>query len=179
MRQFILILTLSIFILSCGQDANKQKELELKERELALKEKELALKEKGISGSDSLAQKTTPVTKNLTPTPKVNTVNKEQAINNVGEIFLGCWYWDGFVILEVRPKGVLIIHRLDITDDNGVSVKQIAGYEIVGTKIIFTNNTLLMSYYHIESVQNETFLVEEYQGNPGNRFKKVDCKNYR
>lgn len=30
----------------CGQDSNKQKELELKEKELALKERELALKEK-------------------------------------------------------------------------------------------------------------------------------------
>lgn len=37
----------ALFILSsCGQNDNKQKELELKERELALNEKELALKEK-------------------------------------------------------------------------------------------------------------------------------------
>jgi len=36
----------SFMMVSCGQNSNKQKELELKERELALKEKELALKEK-------------------------------------------------------------------------------------------------------------------------------------
>ena len=46
MRQFIFILTISTFILSCNQNETKQKELELKERELALKEKEFALKEK-------------------------------------------------------------------------------------------------------------------------------------
>lgn len=38
---------LAFFILvSCGQNNNKQKEIELKEKELALKERELALKEK-------------------------------------------------------------------------------------------------------------------------------------
>jgi hypothetical protein len=46
MRQTILILTLCIFILSCGQNESKQKELELREREIAIKEKELALKQK-------------------------------------------------------------------------------------------------------------------------------------
>lgn len=40
------IIIASFILVSCGQNSNKQKELELKERELALKEKELALKEK-------------------------------------------------------------------------------------------------------------------------------------
>jgi len=44
MRHIILLLTISLFVVSCGQTDTKQKELELKERELALKEKELALK---------------------------------------------------------------------------------------------------------------------------------------
>lgn len=44
MRQIIFILTISLFIMSCGQNDTKQRELELKERELALKEKELSLK---------------------------------------------------------------------------------------------------------------------------------------
>jgi len=46
MRKSILIITLSILFFSCGQDENKQKELELKEKELALKQRELDLKEK-------------------------------------------------------------------------------------------------------------------------------------
>jgi hypothetical protein len=42
----ILVAIITSFIMvSCGENNNKQKELELKERELALKEKELALKE--------------------------------------------------------------------------------------------------------------------------------------
>ena len=48
------MLTIITLILSCGQNSNKQKELELRERELALKEKELALKEK-----DTINQKIT------------------------------------------------------------------------------------------------------------------------
>jgi hypothetical protein len=43
MRHIIFVLALSLFIMSCGQNDTKQKELELKERELALKEKELSL----------------------------------------------------------------------------------------------------------------------------------------
>lgn len=39
----------SFILVSCGQNNDKQKELELKERELALKERELALKEKDTS----------------------------------------------------------------------------------------------------------------------------------
>jgi hypothetical protein len=51
------ILIASTILVSCGQNSNKQNELELKERELALKEKELALKEKVISVTDSVIQK--------------------------------------------------------------------------------------------------------------------------
>ena len=43
MRQIIFILTVSLFMISCGQNDTKKKELELKEREVAIKEKELAL----------------------------------------------------------------------------------------------------------------------------------------
>ena len=44
MRHIIFILSISLLLISCGQNETKQKELELKEKELALKEKELALK---------------------------------------------------------------------------------------------------------------------------------------
>lgn len=44
MRYIIFLWTISLFIVSCGQNDTKQKELELKERELILKEKELELK---------------------------------------------------------------------------------------------------------------------------------------
>jgi len=56
MKQLLITLTLSIFILSCGQNDIKQKELELKERELALKEKELALIQQ-----DTVSKQTTTV----------------------------------------------------------------------------------------------------------------------
>lgn len=58
MRKSILIITLSILFFSCGQDENKQKELELKEKELALKQRELDLKEKESNSDhkDSIAK---------------------------------------------------------------------------------------------------------------------------
>ncbi|MDX2048729.1 MAG: hypothetical protein SFU87_18220 [Chitinophagaceae bacterium] len=46
MQYFIVILGISLLLHSCGQNAIKQKELELREREIALKEKEIKLKEK-------------------------------------------------------------------------------------------------------------------------------------
>ncbi len=48
MRHIIFLLTISLFVMSCGQNDTKQKELELKEKELALKQKELELKEKEV-----------------------------------------------------------------------------------------------------------------------------------
>lgn len=51
MRKIIFLLTISLLVISCGQNENKQKELELKERELSLKEKELELKLKDTATS--------------------------------------------------------------------------------------------------------------------------------
>lgn len=53
MRNIILMTVSALLIFSCGQNDNKQKELELKERELAVKEKELALKQR-----DTISSKT-------------------------------------------------------------------------------------------------------------------------
>ncbi|MBL0202349.1 MAG: hypothetical protein IPP81_19990 [Chitinophagaceae bacterium] len=56
-------MTISLFIMSCGQNKTKQKELELKEKELALLEKELSLKYK-----DTVTLQNNPVdTVTLTP----------------------------------------------------------------------------------------------------------------
>ena len=52
MRHIIFLLTISLFLISCGQNETKQKELELKEKELALKERELDLKEKDTNNLD-------------------------------------------------------------------------------------------------------------------------------
>jgi hypothetical protein len=88
--------------------------------------------------------------------------------------FLGCWYWgeekEGFAILNVKPNGILIIHRIDLDMDFE------AGYKFVDNKIVFTNNTLLMqNKYHLESIDNKILLVEECPENPGITLKKIDC----
>lgn len=59
------IVIASFIMVSCGQNSNKQKELELKERELALKEKEFALKEKDSSNLKSAIQE--PVKTDIVP----------------------------------------------------------------------------------------------------------------
>ena len=75
MRHIIFILTLSFFIISCGQNDTKQKELELKEKELALKQKELELKEKEVkTDSNSI---------NPQPTNKVSSNNITSGIYTV------------------------------------------------------------------------------------------------
>lgn len=43
------IIIASFIVISCGQNNNKQKELELREREIAIKEKELGIKENDTS----------------------------------------------------------------------------------------------------------------------------------
>ena len=58
MRQIIFLLTVSLLVISCGQNDTKKKELELKEKELVLKEKELNLREK----DSAVSQNTSPQT---------------------------------------------------------------------------------------------------------------------
>jgi len=49
------IIIVSFIMVSCGQNSNKQKELELRERELALKEKEFTLKVKDSLSNNELS----------------------------------------------------------------------------------------------------------------------------
>lgn len=58
MRQLFFLSTFSLFLISCGQNDTKQKELELKEKELALKEKELNLREKDSATSPNTPSQT-------------------------------------------------------------------------------------------------------------------------
>lgn len=94
------IVIFSIVHIGCGQDSNKQKELELKEKELALKEKELALKEKGISTT-----RPTEAPNNSTPNSKAK--NNEETPNSNGEKFLGLWKYDnnGFIKITKDNSG--------------------------------------------------------------------------
>jgi hypothetical protein len=112
MRHIIFILTISFFIISCGQTDTKQKELDLKERELALKEKELYLdsvensKKKEIASSKT----TTPIwqpTKDVTEkeNPKQNTGDRDK--------FMGKFSWNGEC-----PRGCFYTH---IFNQNGTA----------------------------------------------------------
>ncbi len=49
MRIFTLFIIISTILMSCGQNDNKKKELELRERELALKEKDFEFKNKAVT----------------------------------------------------------------------------------------------------------------------------------
>ncbi|MEO8769601.1 MAG: hypothetical protein ABI402_05935 [Ferruginibacter sp.] len=56
MKKSLILLTSLFIIISCGENSEKQKELELKEKELDIKQKELELKEKGLR-QDSISNK--------------------------------------------------------------------------------------------------------------------------
>ena len=82
MRHIIFILTISLFVISCGQNDNKQKELELKEKELALKEKEIYL------DSVQKSTKAEPVSPNTTAPisqPVKDIAEKEATIQSTGD----------------------------------------------------------------------------------------------
>ena len=72
MRQIIFLLTISLFMMNCGQNETKQKELELKERELALKEKELSLKYTDSTHPKAIIIDTTKQITNLEPEQKLD-----------------------------------------------------------------------------------------------------------
>jgi hypothetical protein len=105
-------------------------------------------------------------------------LNKEIGLDR----FFGCWLWgndlndDVFAILEVKPKGILIVHRIDLAEYGKIG--EHASYKILGSKIKFKTHLLEDNFYHIENTSNEMFLVEEYPdlGTP-NKFKKIRCKN--
>lgn len=112
--------------------------------------------------------------------------NKEIGLDR----FFGCWLWgndlndDVFAILEVKPKGILIVHRLDLAEYGQIG--EHASYKILGSKIKFKTHLLFDNNYHVENTSNEMFLVEEYPLNfrqkyrgagAPNKFKKIRCKN--
>ena len=96
------IIFVSVILASCGQNDNKQKELELKERELALKEKEFALKQK-----DSTVHQTTSSTKAV----------EQISVNDAGQDFLGEWKYkdefktDAFLKITKDKKGKFNIQK--------------------------------------------------------------------
>ena len=94
MRHFIIILTISSLLFSCGENSNKQKELELKEKELTLKEKELYL------DSIQKSKKVEPTTSNnVNPTslPSKDIAEKSTPTQNTGDKdkFIGTFTWSG------------------------------------------------------------------------------------
>jgi hypothetical protein len=84
MRHIIFILTISLFLISCGQTDTKQKELELKERELALKEKELNQQQKIVSTTN---QTITKAIQSENEKLQENKESEKEAVNK----YLGNW----------------------------------------------------------------------------------------
>lgn len=99
------IVIASIIMVSCGQNNNKQKELELKERELALKEKEFYLDslQKTSSNKTSTAKSTQTENKINNNTPQTVQNNLETDEN----IFIGKWEEDreGSMRTKIAKKG--------------------------------------------------------------------------
>ena len=73
MKLTLLILTMTIFFVSCGDTSTKTKELELKEKELALKERELNMKD-----SERIIKNKTP--ENIQPKQVTNVLTEKYVL---------------------------------------------------------------------------------------------------
>ena len=98
------IIIASFILVSCGQNSNKQKELELKEKELALKEKELYLDsvQKSKKVDPTISNSVNPVTP-----PKVVVEKSTPTQNTTGDKdkFIGKFTWHGEC-----PRGCFYTH---------------------------------------------------------------------
>ncbi len=112
MKQLLFTVSLIMIFASCGQDSDKQKELELKEKELALKEKELELKEKEIS-KDTVTGK---VIDNSQTTSNAITVTY-QALNSISEnVDMAYFKGDDLIFyFDPKTKGKIIIDNVSFT----------------------------------------------------------------
>jgi len=116
----------SFFMVSCGQNINKQKELELKERELALKEKELALKEKDtteVSIKTAVTEKDIKTTeiKKTSPNEKVMTmIFKDYSVGDNAYVVFNdiATGKEHYFILESGSESKFNGIKLLIEDDN-------------------------------------------------------------
>lgn len=106
------IFIVSFIMVSCGQNSNKQKELELKERELALKEKEFTLD----SVQKTSSNKTLSV-KSLQTEIKNNKSTPILLKNNDGSVFLGKWKVDGPEIYTIAKKGNMFYLMADWSNE--------------------------------------------------------------
>ena len=152
------MLIASTILFSCGQNSNKQKELELKERELALKEKELALKERGISVTDSVIQKKEQLKKPKTDIVKENTSVKlvVNPVKNDG---------DGFGQITFSQSDKLLIYFTQKTQKGKIVIN---GDSYSLTSCSNDNNSYKLSGNNVTIVAKN--LNDEGSG---------DCFNYK
>ncbi|MBL0202346.1 MAG: hypothetical protein IPP81_19975 [Chitinophagaceae bacterium] len=147
MRQLIFLLAFPLFLISCGLNDTKQKELELKENELALKQKALDLKEKQISG-DTTA-------KNVAPT---NTATIEQIVLDIRSEF------KRINSLRLTTKKYKFVCDTDGTityySDNGRVVKIAIDWGFIG------DGSSKSEYYYKDD--KLIFTYETYIGGPAN-----------
>lgn len=153
----------SFLATGCGQNSNKQKELELKERELALKEKELLIKEKEISNikthsSDTIKNniqetKTAPSVKsNIPADTKVLSANNTSLVKTLSDQEYGKYSFD----LPALRFYSIMIHF--IRGGNNVTLTDITPPPD-GEK-------------YIENKENGTFVIDKVNS----EFKYVTCK---
>ena len=137
----------SFMMVSCGQNSNKQKELELKEKELSLKEKELALKEKEISATDSLVKKTTKVPSPQNTNDKANTDDKlvvnSQNMDNEGFGQITFLKNDKmlFYFVQKTQKGKIEINGTKYTLNNCTNGEN--SYKLTGNEVIISAQNLI------------------------------------
>ncbi|MBL0202165.1 MAG: hypothetical protein IPP81_19015 [Chitinophagaceae bacterium] len=132
MRHIIFLLTISLFLMSCGQNKTKQKELELKERELALKEKEMQIKEKENLKDTSIAATTNTATQSI---PLNITYQTQNISPNVDmQYFKGK---DLIFYFDEKTKGKIVIDNVtySLTSEKRTDKGKFVNYTYTGNNI--------------------------------------------
>lgn len=142
------LLTISLLIMSCGQNSIKQKELELKEREIALKEKEFALDSIQKISSNKTSVAKIPQTENN----KVLSVDNTSIVKTLSDQEYGKYSFD----LPALRFYSIMIHF--IHGGNNVTLTDITPPPD-GEK-------------YIENKENGTFVIDKVNS----EFKYVTCK---
>jgi len=182
MRHIIFLLTISLFIISCGQTDTKQKELELKEKELALKEKELDIKQKELNinlDTSNLKKDNSNQAATIPPTKNISTDNQTASLPFVGKKNIDEFWLVGegsgqniLYSIEIKSNGDVYLTKSVVVSYSGdvQSKKQkfVGKYQAILKGVgEFSPN----EYYKI--TKNKFSIVDE-QGNP---LKLSGCCN--
>lgn len=170
MRNIILLITASLFLISCGQDETNKKELELKEKELALKERELNLKEKDTTILKNVSASETPEVTFKSYTPCAFSVSLPSNFK------LQQMYDDkspDYCDYSVKTKDgleIIQLHSLLSSRANGSSIKELYDAAIKKSEFDISYKTQKGNWFVISGTKKDNGNIVYWRRVSGNSF---------